>query len=104
MESRSSKRPARRARRAKAAFTVSWDGRMIERGVPEERELFRDLIAGGLLDELWVTFRPCILGGKSAPAITGLEEGFLQRGIVLDLLKVERTREGIVARYRVRVP
>ena len=77
---------------------------MIGRPLPNEPELFRNLVASGLLDELWLTFRLCILGGKSAPAITGLEEDFLPRGVVLDLLKLERTADGFLARYRVRAP
>lgn len=87
---------------AVAAFTVSWDGRIIEPPLPEEPKHFRRLAAAGRLDELHLTFRPCIIGGKSAPPITGLDEAFLPRGIVLDLLKVERKPDGILARYRVR--
>jgi riboflavin biosynthesis pyrimidine reductase len=64
-------------------------------------ELFRRLIVEGLLDELWLAWRPCILGGK-APAITGRDEHFLPRGVVLDLLKLERAEDECVARYRVR--
>ena len=81
---------------------MSWDGRLLEPLLPEERELFRELAVGGQLGELCITFRPCILGGKSAPAITGLTEEFLPRGIVLDLLKLERAGDECVARYRVR--
>jgi len=84
------------------AFTVSWDGRLVERGLPEEPELFRELAGGGLLDELCITFRPCIVGGKSSPAITGLKEEFLPQGIALELLKLERAGNECVARYRVR--
>jgi hypothetical protein len=87
-----------------AAFTVSWDGRIVDRRLPEETKRFRELATGGRLDELRLTFRPCILGGKSALPITGLEEDFLPRGIVLDLLKLERTADGFLARYRVRAP
>jgi len=67
---------------------------MIERRLPQELK--------PLPDELCITFRPCILGGKFLPSITGIEEDFLPRGIVLDLLKVERTADGIRTRYRVR--
>jgi riboflavin biosynthesis pyrimidine reductase len=64
-------------------------------------ELFRKLAADGLLDELCLAWRPRIVGGKSAPPITGLEEEFLPRGIALDLLKVERGEDEFVARYGV---
>jgi riboflavin biosynthesis pyrimidine reductase len=75
---------------------MSWDGRLIGAAPEISRG------ASGALDELCVTFRPCILGGKSAPPLTGLNEDFLPEGIVLDLLRVERTDGGILARYRVR--
>jgi hypothetical protein len=76
-------------------YTVSWDGRLVE---PAE-----EFIAGaGLPEEFCVNFQPCVTGGKTAPSITGLEERFFKRGIVLDLLKVRRMGDGIQARYRVR--
>jgi len=70
-------------------------------GIAGGPKLLRELAAGGLLDELCLAWRPMILGGKFAPAITGLEEGFLPRGIVLDLLKLERKDDGCRVRYRV---
>jgi riboflavin biosynthesis pyrimidine reductase len=64
-------------------------------------QLFREMAAAGLLDELHLTWQPRILGGKSAPAITGLEEEFLPRGIALDLLKLKRQGDNCQATYRV---
>lgn len=65
-------------------------------------EMFRELAAAGMLDELCLVWRPCILGGKSAPPVTGLDEDFLPKGIVLDLLKMERTGAECIAKYRTR--
>ena len=95
---------AKRPRRAAASFAVSWDGRLLERRTPAELEHFRQLASEGLLDELCLTFHPSILGGKSAPAITGPDESFLPRGVALDLLKLEPTPDGFLVRYRVRSP
>jgi riboflavin biosynthesis pyrimidine reductase len=64
-------------------------------------QLFRELAVAGLLNELRLTWQPRILGGKSAPAITGLEQEFLPRGIALDLLKLERQGDECLASYRV---
>ena len=102
MALRPSKRPPRSVRCAQAAFTLSWDGRLIARQAPEEPERIRDLIARGLVHEICVTFRPCILGGKSAPPITGLGGDYLPRGIELDLLNIERIGDDCLARYRIR--
>jgi riboflavin biosynthesis pyrimidine reductase len=65
-------------------------------------KLFRELATDGLLDELRISWRPAIAGGRlSLPTITGLDEQFLPRGIVLDLLKLERKQDEFLARYRV---
>jgi len=109
VKARAKNLPAIHRRRAKAPrpaviakFAVSWDGRIVEQSQRQEVERFRELAAGGLLDELWITFRPRIIGGKSAPPITGLTENFLPRATVLDLLKLERRGNECTARYRVR--
>ncbi len=65
-------------------------------------ELFRRLAIEGLLDELLITWRPCILGGSSAPPITGMQKAFLPHGIELDLLELARRDTGCLATYRVR--
>ncbi len=87
-----------------ASFTVSWDGRLVDPPKPAELKRFRKLAATGLPAELRLTFRPCILGGQSAPPITGLEKAFLPRGTALRLLKLERTPGGITASYRLQTP
>jgi len=63
--------------------------------------LFRALTVAGLVDELSIAWRP-VIAGDSLPPITGRDREFLPRGIVLDLLKVERKEMEYVARYRVR--
>jgi riboflavin biosynthesis pyrimidine reductase len=63
--------------------------------------LFRALAAAGLVDELSIAWRP-VIAGDSLPPITGRDREFLPRGIVLDLLKIERKEMEYVARYRVR--
>jgi len=87
-------------------FTLSWDGRSIAPGGTrrEEAARFRELAAAGLLDEVCITWRPCILGGKSAPPITGASEEFFPRGIELRLVKIERIGDQCRARYRLRRP
>lgn len=64
-------------------------------------ELFRSLLALGLVDELRVTFCPRIFGGKDAPTLTGAPGEFLPRGIRCRLLKMEVLGEECFARYRV---
>jgi riboflavin biosynthesis pyrimidine reductase len=62
---------------------------------------FRELATDGLLDELRIAWRPSVVGEMSLPPITGLDEQFLPRGIVLDLLRLERRDDEFLARYRV---
>ncbi len=115
-----------------AAFAASWDGRLIEVLPPTGpvdaqlssaappgpalkrlhaqgarrvafsggSALFRELMAGGLLDELSIAWRPRI-GGGGQP-ISGMDGAFLPRGIVLDLVTLDRHGDECVARYRVR--
>jgi len=73
-------------------FALSWDGRVLEgqRG---------DVAAW---DEIEVTWRPCVIGGGSAPTITGLPRDFLPRGVELELVKLRRRGQECLARYRVR--
>jgi hypothetical protein len=99
-------RPAKlaRAAAATASFTVSWDGRLVDPPPPADNKRLRKLAAAGLVPELRLTFRPCILGGQCAPPITGLGKAFLPRGKVLRLLKLERTPGGITASYRLQPP
>ena len=107
-----------------AVFTLSWDGRVLGNTLHEKSveafqqrlaarrvrrisvapapELFRKLAAAGLIDELRVTWRPCLTGGKTHPPITGFDPAFLPRGIVLDRVKLQRKAGGYLATYRVR--
>jgi len=71
-------------------YTLSWDGRVLGHeaaGVPE--------------DEIWIRWRPRVMGGKRVPTITGLGEGFPGAGMVLELRKLMRTGDECVARYGV---
>lgn len=68
-------------------FVVSWDGRILEK---------RKLANKG---ELLILWRPLIVGGRKAPTITGLGGRFLPKGIAMELLTVERTPDGFLARY-----
>lgn len=99
------RRPPRTARRpaVTAAVTLSWDGRLLEKTEPEmDADEFKKLLVTGRIDELRVTWRPQLVGGKVHPPITGFDPAFLPRGIVLDLLKFRRKADGCVASYRVR--
>ena len=99
-------RKPRRGPVVTAAFAASWDGRLLEvqrpragrEGFPGSPVQFRKLLAEGLLDEVSIAWRPCIGGG--AP-ITGPGSKYLPRGIVLELVKLERRGDECVARYRV---
>jgi len=95
--------PARRAV-VSAAFTLSWDGRILSDSPSASPgpDLFRKLAAAGLIGELRITWRPRIAGGKSHLPITGFNPRFLPRGIALDLLKLQRKPAGYLATYRVR--
>ena len=90
-----------------AAFTLSWDARILDRGQAEKSvELspknFRELLTGGELDEVHIAWRPCIAGGNRLEPITGLDPEFLPQGVALDLIKIERRKDEFLARYRVR--
>jgi len=80
----------RRSTKGERCFTLSWDGRVLE-----ERE-------GGAEGELWITWKPCVIGGPNAPTITGLQDRYLRRGVELELVKVTRRGDECLARYRVR--
>lgn len=63
-------------------------------------ELVASLLKVNLIDELWLTICPLILGGNSAP--TPVEgEGFLEKlAPGLELLEVERVEQEVFLRYR----
>jgi riboflavin biosynthesis pyrimidine reductase len=95
-------RPARRPG-VTAAFTLSWDGRILEKGQPEMGvDEFRELLAAGGIDELCITWRPRLAGGKTLAPITGFDPAFLPCGIVFDLLKLRHKADRCLATYRVR--
>jgi riboflavin biosynthesis pyrimidine reductase len=95
-------RPARRPG-VIATFTLSWDGRILEKGQPEMGvDEFRELLAAGGIDELRIAWQPRLTGGKAHPPVTGFDPAFLPRGIALELLKLQRKGDGCVAQYRVR--
>jgi len=85
------------------AFTLSWDGRILGQALPKkEITSFRRRLSAGLIEELHLTWRPCLTGAQAHPPITGFDPKFLPHGIVLDLLKLQRKPDGYLAAYRVR--
>jgi riboflavin biosynthesis pyrimidine reductase len=60
----------------------------------------REMVADGLLDEIVITWRPCLSGGPAAP-MTGMDATFLPRGVRLELAGIRRRGGECVARYRV---
>ena len=65
-------------------------------------QIFRALLAAGLVDELHVTLAPRIFGGEKAPALTGLTGAFLPASVPLALEKMEVIGGECFLRYRVR--
>lgn len=65
-------------------------------------ELFRSLLAAGLVDEINLTFCPRIFGGAQAPTLTGLPGDFLPKTTHCQLAKMEVIGEECFLRYRVR--
>jgi len=82
-------------------FALSWDGRLMEPRPADELARFRALALDGKVEELSITFHPTILGGPSAPPITGFGDNFLPRGIVLEFVRMKRLGEQCVATYRI---
>ena len=52
-------------------------------------QIFRALLAAGLIEELHVTLCPRVFGGEKAPTLTGLPGAFLPASIPLTLKKME---------------
>jgi hypothetical protein len=71
-----------------ASFVLSWDGRLIEH--------LRDKVPA---DELWITWRPRIVGGETAKTLTGLRKKFFPQSIPMELRKLERVGDECRARY-----
>jgi 5-amino-6-(5-phosphoribosylamino)uracil reductase len=64
-------------------------------------ELVASLLAENLIDELWLTLCPLILGGNSAPTPVG-GTGFIQsQGIELQLLEVKQIEQELFLHYQV---
>jgi riboflavin biosynthesis pyrimidine reductase len=82
-----------RPKAAAAAYTLSWDGRVIGQQGKQ--------LAAKAGSEIWITWRPRIVGGARAETITGTGKKFLRRGILLELLALKRRGDECVARYRV---
>jgi len=81
-------------RRPQGCLTLSWDGRVLNEHTNRKA-------APG---ELWITWKPCVIGGPEVPTITGLNEKFLPRGVQFDLVKLTRKGDEWFARYRVQAP
>ena len=64
-------------------------------------QIFRALLAAGLVDELHVTLCPRIFGGAKAPTITSLPGPFLPASVPLTLQKMEVLGDECFLRYRV---
>ena len=64
-------------------------------------QIFRALLAAGLVDELHVTLCPRIFGGEKAPTLTGIPGAFLPASVPLILKKMEVIEGECFLRYRV---
>ena len=63
-------------------------------------QIFRALLAAGLMDELHVTLCPRIFGGAKAPTLTGVAGAFLPASVPLTLRKMEVIDGECFLRYR----
>jgi len=64
-------------------------------------QIFRALLAAGLIDEVHLTFAPRIFGGRGAPTLTGIAASFLSRSTALRLRSMEVADGECFLRYRV---
>jgi riboflavin-specific deaminase-like protein len=64
-------------------------------------QVFRSLLAAGLIDELHVTLVPRIFGGEKAPSLTGAAGEFLAAAVPLALKKMEVIGGECFLRYAV---
>jgi riboflavin-specific deaminase-like protein len=67
-------------------------------------QVFRSLLAAGLVDELHVTLAPRIFGGKDAPTLTGLPRDFLPGSVALHLREMKTDQGECFLRYRIAGP
>ena len=64
-------------------------------------ELVASLLVEDLIDELWLTLCPLILGGNSAPTPVG-GQGFIQaQGKKLQLLEVKQVEQELFLHYQI---
>jgi hypothetical protein len=73
------------------SFTLSWDGRVLEKTITK----------GDASGAILIKWNPCVVGGPHAPTITGLDPAFLPRGVHLVLEKFKREKAGCSALYRI---
>jgi len=64
-------------------------------------QVFRSLLAAGLVDELHVTLAPRIFGGHTAPTLTSLAGDFLSKSVALKLRATGIVGGECFLRYRV---
>ena len=64
-------------------------------------QVFRSLLAAGLIDEIHVTFCPRIFGGKVAPTLTGVAPEYLPRSVELKLREMKVEEDECFLRYHV---
>ncbi len=67
-------------------------------------QVFRSLLAAGLIDEFHVTLAPRVFGGAKAPALPGLGGDFLPASVALQLRGMEVVDGECFLRYRIASP
>ncbi|MGB2924146.1 MAG: RibD family protein [Limnothrix sp.] len=63
-------------------------------------ELFASFAEQGFIDELWLTFCPILLGGKTSPTLMGGQGLFEAQGLRLDLIESKIIESEIFVHYR----
>jgi riboflavin-specific deaminase-like protein len=66
--------------------------------------LLRSLLAGGLVDTLFLTVAPCIFGGRKAPTLTGVLPCPLPRSLAARLVSMEVMGGECFLEYRLLAP
>lgn len=65
-------------------------------------ELLADLLAAGVIDDLWLTLCPLLVGGATAPTL--VDGSGLPQPLALELLTCERVDQELFLHYRVKYP